>query len=169
MLNPAKTISWIGRDNTTFEFSVLTVENNVQTRYLETGYGVADETGIHQHSRTRNSVKYDEFDPVKANATDISVVGHGLPPMTPVKGQYSDEHVVTLKVDNRTHVGFNKSGGGFFRHMEPDLKEYKYVGFQADGKVNLHRWMYRVKKAGDSNLPEGRPGSGAADRNTLRR
>src|SRR5262249_22584699 len=124
---------------------------------------------IQQHSRTRNSVKYNEFDPIRANATDISVLGHGLPPMTPVKSQYSDNHLVTLKVDNRTHVGFNKAGGGFFRHMETNLSEYHYVGFGADGKVVLHRWFYRVKKAGDANIPEILPLASSLDKNSSRR
>ena len=92
-----------------------------------------------------------EFDPAKAQATDVSVFGHDLPPNTPQK---TDNHIVTLKVDNRTHISFNKAGGGFFRHMTPDLKEYVYVGFTGDGTVALHRWFYRVKDVGDPNIPE---------------
>jgi len=151
MLNPAKTINWTGRDNTSFEFSMLTVENDVQTRDVEVGYGVAEPDGIQKHSRRRNSVKYNEFDPARANATNVSVFGNNLPPNTPVK---TDDHLVTLKVDDRTHVSFNTAGGGFFRHMNPDLKEYVYVGFTAEGAVNLHRWFVRVKKVGDPNIPD---------------
>lgn len=154
MLNPAKTVSWAGRDNTTFEFSMLKVENDVQSRDVEVGHGVAGPDGIQQHGRRRNSVKYNEFDPAKANATNVSVFGNNLPPMTPVK---TDDHLVTLKVDDRTHVSFNTAGGGFFRHMSPNLKEYVYVGFNADGTVALHRWFTRVKKAGDPNIPEASP------------
>jgi len=151
MINPAKTINWSGRDNTTFEFIQFKVENDVQSRDVETGHGVADMEGIHKHNRRRNSVKFNEFDPAKANATNVNVYGNNLPPNTPTK---TDDHLVTLKVDDRTHVSFNKTGGGFFRHMMPNLKEYVYVGFNADGTVHLHRWSYRVKKAGDANLPE---------------
>ena len=151
MINPAKTVNWSGRDNTTFEFIMFKVENDVQQRDVETGHGVADMEGIHKHNRRRNSVRFNEFDPVKANATNVSVYGNGLPPMTSVK---TDDHLVTLKVDDRTHVSFNKAGGGFFRHMMPNLKEYVYVGFNGDGTVALHRWSYRVKKAGDPNIPE---------------
>ena len=154
IVNPAKTVNWGGRDNTTFEISNLKIENDVQVRDVETAYGVADQEGVHRHNRRRNSVKYNEFDPVKANATNVSVYGNNMPPMTPVK---TDEHLVTLKVDDRTHVSFNKNGGGFFRHMSADLKEYVYVGFNADGTVALHRWFYRVKKTGDSNLPAPLP------------
>lgn len=154
MLNPAKTINWTGRDNTSFEFSMLKVENDVQERDVETGYGVAGPDGVQKHNRTRNSVKYNEFDPVKANATNVSVFGRNLPPMTPQK---TDDHLVTLKVDDRTHVSFNKAGGGFFRHMSPNLKEYVYVGFNGDGAVTLHRWFYRVKRVGDPNIPEPSP------------
>ena len=57
MLNPAKTINWTGRDNTSFEFSMLKVENDVQERDVETGYGVAGPDGVQQHNRRRNSVK----------------------------------------------------------------------------------------------------------------
>ena len=60
---------------------------------------------------------------------------------------------MTLKVDDRTHVSFNTAGGGFFRHMSPNLKEYVYVGFNADGTVALHRWFTRVKKVGDPEHP----------------
>jgi hypothetical protein len=154
MINPAKTVNWSGRDNTTFEFIMFKVENDIQERDVETGYGVADMDGNHKHARTRNSVKFNEFDPAKAKATNISVYGRGLPPMTP---QETDSHLVTIKVDDRTHIGFNKQGGVFIRHMEPDLKEYNYIGFGADGKVPLHRWSYRVKKAGDPNIPEPLP------------
>jgi hypothetical protein len=151
MVNPARTINWTGRDNTTFEFIQFKVANDVQERDVEVAYGVADETGVQKHNRRRNSVRFNEFDPAKANATDISVYGNELPPMTPRK---TDEHLVTLKVDDRTHVSFNKGGGGFFRHMLPNLKEYVYVGFNADGTVPLHRWSARVKRAGDPNIPE---------------
>jgi hypothetical protein len=150
MLNPVKTINWGGRDNTSFEFSMLKVENDVQERDVETGYGVAGPDGVQKHNRRRNSVKYNEFDPAKANATNVSVFGNDLPPMTPVK---TTDHLVTLKVDDRTHVSFNTSGGGFFRHMNPNLKEYVYVGFNADGTVALHRWFMRVRKVGDPNIP----------------
>jgi hypothetical protein len=143
MINPAKTINWTGRDNTTFEFIMFTVEDDVQS--LE---------GIHKHSRRRNSVRYNEFDPVKANYTNVNVYGNNAPPNTQLK---TDDHLVTLKVDDRTHVSFNKNGGGFFRHMAPNLKEYTYVGFNADGTVPLHRWSTRVKKAGDANLPDSPP------------
>ena len=151
MVNPAKTVDWTGRDNTTFEFIQFKVENDVQERDVEAASGVADSEGIQKHNRYRNSVRFNEFDPAKANATDVSVYGNGLPPMTPQK---TDNHLVTLKVDDRTHVSFNKAGGGFFRHMTPSLKEYTYVGFGADGTVNLHRWSTRVKRAGDPNIPE---------------
>jgi hypothetical protein len=154
IVNPAKTVNWTGRDNTSFEVSTLTVENDVQSRDVETAYGVADENGVQRHNRRRNSVKYNEFDPAKANATNVSVFGNALPPMTPAK---TDDHLVTLKVDDRTHISFNKNGGGFFRHMSPDLKEYAYVGFTADGTVPLHRWFYRVKKTGDPNIPGPQP------------
>jgi hypothetical protein len=154
MLNPAKTINWAGRDNTSFEFSMLKVENDVQQRDVETAHGVAGPDGIQKHSRTRNSVKYNEFDPANAHATDVSVFGNNLPPMTPRK---TDNHLVTLKVDDRTHVSFTKAGGGFFRHMSPNLKEYVWVGFNPDGTVHLHRWFYRVKEAGDPNIPEPSP------------
>lgn len=154
MLNPAKTINWVGRDNTSFEFSILTVENDVQQRDVETAYGVADANGTQKHNRRRNSVKYNEFDPARANATNVSVFGNDVPPMTPAK---TDDHLVTLKVDDRTHISFNKAGGGFFRHMNPNLKEYVYVGFNAEGSVPLHRWFTRVKKVGDSNIPESSP------------
>jgi hypothetical protein len=150
MLNPVKTINWTGRDNTSFEFSMLKVENDVQERDVETGYGVAGPDGMQKHNRRRNSVKYNEFDPAKANATNVSVFGNDLPPMTPVK---TADHLVTLKVDDRTHVSFNTSGGGFFRHMDANLKEYVFVGFNADGTVTLHRWFTRVRKAGDANIP----------------
>ena len=151
MINPAKTINWTGRDNTTFEFIMFTVENDVQSRDVETAYGVADMDGIQKHNRRRNSVKFNEFDPVKANYTNVNVYGNNAPPNTALK---TDDHLVTLKVDDRTHISFNKNGGGFFRHMSANLKEYVYVGFNADGTVPLHRWSYRVKKAGDPNLPE---------------
>ena len=151
MVNPAKTVNWAGRDNTTFEFIQFKVENDVQERDVEVGHGVADTDGIHKHGRRRNSVRFNEFDPAKANATDVSVYGNGLPPMTPQK---TDNHLVTLKVDDRTHVSFNKAGGVFFRHMTPNLKEYVYVGFNADATVPLHRWSARVKRAGDPNIPE---------------
>lgn len=156
MVNPAKTINWAGGNNTTFEFIQFTVENDVQSRDVEVAYGVADADGVHRHNRRRNSVRYNEFDPVKANATDISVYGNKLPPMTP---QPTDNHLVTLKVDDRTHISFNKAGGGFFRHMAPNLMDYCFVGFNADGIVPLHRCSSRVKKAGDPNLPEPRVGS----------
>ncbi len=155
IVNPAKTVNWAGRDNTTFEFIQFRVENDVQSRDVETGYGVADVDGIQRHNRRRNSVAFNEFDPVKANASDVSVYGNNLPPMTK---QPTDNHLVTLKVDDRTHISFNKAGGGFFRHMAPNLNEYAYVGFNADGTVPLHRWSYRVKKAGDPNVPESRSG-----------
>ena len=151
MINPAKTINWSGRDNTTFEFIQFKVENDVQSRDVETAYGVADAEGIQKHNRRRNSVRFNEFDPVKANATDLSVFGNNVPPNTPMK---TDNHLVTLRVDDRTHVSFNKNGGGFFRHMMPNLKEYVYVGFNADGTVHLHRWSARVKRAGDPNIPD---------------
>jgi hypothetical protein len=151
MVNPAKTINWTGRDNTTFEFIQFKVEDDVQSRDVETAYGVADAEGIQRHNRRRNSVRFNEFDPAKANATDVSVYGNNVPPNTAMK---TDNHLVTLKVDDRTHVSFNKGGGGFFRHMMPNLKEYVYVGFNADGTVSLHRWSTRVKKAGDPNIPE---------------
>ncbi len=154
MLNPAKTINWTGRDNTSFEFSMLKVENDVQERDVETGYGVAGPDGVQQHNRRRNSVRYNEFDPAKAKATNISVFGNNMPPMTPTK---TDDHLVTLKVDDRTHVSFNTAGGGFFRHMSSNLKEYVYVGFNGDGTVFLHRWFTRVKKVGDPNIPEPAP------------
>lgn len=153
MVNPTKTVNWTGRDNTTFEYIQFEVENDVQKRDVETGYGVADATGIHRHNRRRNSVKYNEFDPAKAGATDLSVYGNDLPPMSP---RPVDNHLVTLKVDDRTHISFNKSGGGFFRHMAADLKEYVYVGFTEEGRVPLHRWSSRIKKAGDPNLPDVR-------------
>jgi hypothetical protein len=54
-------------------------------------------------------------------------------------------------------VSFTKAGGGFFRHMSPNLKEYVWVGFNADGTVHLHRWFYRVREAGDPNIPEPSP------------
>ena len=151
MINPAKTVNWTGRDNTTFEFIMFKVEDNVQSRDVETSYGVADMEGIQKHSRRRNSVRFNEFDPVKANYTNVNVYGNNAPPNTPLK---TDDHLVTIKVDDRTHISFNKNGGGFFRHMSPNLKEYTYVGFGADGIVPLHRWSYRVKKAGDANLPD---------------
>jgi hypothetical protein len=151
MINPAKTVNWAGRDNTTFEFIMFKVEDNVQSRDVETAYGVADMEGIHKHNRRRNSVRFNEFDPAKANYTNVNVYGNNAPPMTALK---TDDHLVTIKVDDRTHVSFNKNGGGFFRHMSPNLKEYVYVGFGADGIVPLHRWSYRVKKAGDPNLPD---------------
>jgi hypothetical protein len=151
MVNPAKTINWAGRDNTTFEFIQFKVENDVQERDVEVAYGVADMNGVHKHNRRRNSVKFNEFDPAKANATDLSVYGNDRPPMSP---NPTTNHLVTLKVDDRTHVSFNKAGGGFFRHMAPNLKEYVYVGFNADGTVPLHRWSARVKRAGDPNIPE---------------
>jgi hypothetical protein len=153
MLNPAKTVGWAGRDNTTFEYIQYKIENDVHEREVELAYGVADDQGIQKHTRRRNSVRYNEFDPAKANAVDVGLVGYG-PPGSPIKGGYSDDHLVTIKVSDRTHVGFNKSGGGYFRHMTPDLKEYVYVGFGADGKVPLHRWSARVKRAGDANIPE---------------
>jgi hypothetical protein len=156
MVNPRTTINWGGGDNTTFEFIQFTVENDVQTRDVEVAYGVADSEGVHKHNRRRNSVRYNEFDPIKANATDVSVYGNKVPPNTP---QSTENHLVTLKVDDRTHISFNKAGGGFFRHMAPDLKEYCFVGFNADGKVPLHRCSYRVMKAGGSNIPEPRVGS----------
>lgn len=150
IINPLKTVNWSGRDNTSYEVSHLKVENDVQQRDVETAYGAADMDGVHRHNRRRNSVKYNEFDPVKANATNVSVFGNGLPPMTPAK---TDDHLVTLKVDDRAHISFNKNGGGFFRQMSPDLKEYVYVGFSAEGAVQLHRWFYRIKKIGDPNIP----------------
>lgn len=150
IVNPAKTVNWTGRDNTSFEVSFLKVENDVQTRDVETAYGAADMDGVHRHNRRRNSVRYNEFDPAKANATNVSVFGNGLPPMTSVT---TDDHLVTLKVDDRTHISFNKAGGGFFRHMSLDLKEYVYVGFSAEGTVPLHRWFYRLNKIGDPNIP----------------
>ena len=151
MVNPAKTISWAGRDNTTFEFIQFKVAGDVQERDVETGHGVADNEGIHRHNRRRNSVRLNEFDPAKANATDLNIYGNGLPPMSP---QPTDNHLVTLKVSDRTHVSFNKAGGGFFRHIQPNLREYVYVGFNADGTVPLHRWSTRVKRAGDPNIPD---------------
>jgi hypothetical protein len=150
IVNPVKTVNWSGRDNTTFEVITFKVENDMQERDVETAYGVADADGVQRHNRRRNAVRYNEFDPAKANATNISVYGNNVPPMTTVK---TDDHLVTLKVDNRTHISFNRNGNGFFRHMAPDLKEYVYVGFNADGTVPLHRWSYRVKKAGDPNIP----------------
>jgi hypothetical protein len=156
MVNPARTVNWAGGNNTTFEFIQFKVENDVQSRDVETGHGVADADGVHRHNRRRNSVKYNEYDPGKANATDLSVYGNNLPPMTQ---QPTDNHLVTLKVDDRTHISFNKAGGGFFRHMTADLREYAFVGFTADGKVPLHRWSYRVNKAGDPNIPQTRTGS----------
>jgi hypothetical protein len=151
MINPAKTINWSGGDNTTFEYIQFKVENDVQERDVETAHGVADNDGNQKHNRRRNSVHFNEFDPAKANATDVSLYGNNLPPNTSRK---VDNHVVTLKVDDRTHISFNKPGGGFFRHMLPNLKEYVYVGFNADGAVTLHRWSARVKRAGDPNIPE---------------
>lgn len=153
MMNPAKTVNWSGRDNTTFEYIQFKVENDIQEREVELAYGVADSEGIQKHNRRRNSVRYNEFDPAKANATDVSVHGYG-PPGTPIKGGYSDTHLVTIKVSDRAHVGFNKTGGGYFRHMSPDLKEYLYVAFGAEGTVGLHRWSARVKRAGDPNIPD---------------
>lgn len=151
IVNPAKTINWTGRDNTTFEVISFTVENDRQERDVETAYGVADMEGVHRHNRRQNGVRYNEFDPVKANATNISVYGNNVPPNTALK---ADDHLVTLKVDDRTHISFNKNGNGFFRHMMPNLREYMYVGFNTDGVVPLHRWSYRVKKPGDANLPQ---------------
>jgi len=151
IVNPAKTVNWSGRDNTTFEVISFTVEGDRQERDVETAYGVADMDGVHRHNRRRNGVRYNEFDPVKANATNISVFGNNVPPNTTLK---ADDHLVTLKISDRTHISFNKSGSGFFRHMQPDLREYAYVGFNADGTVHLHRWSYRVKKPGDANLPQ---------------
>src|SRR5262245_37752857 len=153
MVNPAKTINWGGGANTTFEYIQFKVENDVQTREVETGHGVADDEGVQKHNRRRNSVRFNEFDPAKANATDLSIFGNNLPPNSP---QPTENHLVTLKVSDRTHISFNKAGNGFFRHMQPDLKEYVYVGFGPDGTVPLHRWSARVKKAGDPNIPEPR-------------
>ena len=150
IVNPVKTVNWTGRDNTSFEVSHLKVEQDVQSRDVEVGYGVAEMDGVHRHSRRRNSVKYNEFDPARANATNVSVFGNGLAPMTTVK---TDDHLVTLKIDDRAHISFNKAGGGFFRQMSPDLKEYVYVGFNAEGAVQLHRWFYRIQKVGDPNIP----------------
>ena len=151
MLDAGKTIAWSGEENTTFEYVTLKTENDVQFREVEAGMGLADANGIMKHRKNRTTVKYNEFDRAKAQLTNLSVFGNNNPPMTQLK---SDNALVTLKVDDWSHIVFNKTGISYLRYVTPSLKEYAFFSFNGEGRVLIHRWFTRIQKPGGPNIPE---------------